>query len=509
MDTEHWLLAQADWKECIAFVVPKEHVKGFTPFLKDRGKMHPAARITELDGDRGWRVIPTTLSIKPTYTQDGERNESNLAEVQQEANQLIVEHGGNRGIRTTEYTLPVLTADTPTTQSNVLSYAVNAWMREFVSSDDQDTTVAALKANLPRTYTRYGSLLLFPPGAFSNDAWRDVFETTTIEAHQELFATIASFYKATHIAINAPIPLHIPFTEWDEAENHLRTPSNLHQLYGDFGPACSSAVPTPDDFAAAYWVTAKQNGIQQTWAPRYTMFSRGNIAEKARLLTLPSVLSAAATPSTAVDLYAGIGYFAFSYAAAGVSKVLGWDLNPWSIEGLHRGAAANGWPSVYWEPNTAPEDDTAWEQEFCTKAGQARIVAFRDDNETAAESIAWLRSRQVDIPPIRHVNLGLLPSTRDSWPAAAAVLDRTMGGWVHVHMNFKDSEVQDKAEWCAREFQTELISAGWSGEVNVEVENVHRVKTYAPGIWHCVVDLKVEPVVENMEIKQETSGRAE
>jgi len=500
MDTEHWLLAQADWKECVAFVVPTGHVKSFKHFLQDRGKMHPAARITPRDNVVGWRVVPTTLFIKTTYTQDGEVGDSNLVAVQQEANRLIVEHGNNCGIQTMQYTLPVFIAGTPTRQSHILDWVFNAWAHEWVSSDDEDSTLIALKANLPRTYTIYGSLLLFQPGAFSNDAWRDLFETLTIEAHEQLFDTLAVNYKVTHIAINAPIPLHIPSTEWDSAENHLRTPSNLLQLYGDFGPQCTSPCPTPTDFAAAYWVTAKQNGIQQTWAPRYTMFSRGNIAEKARLLTLPSVLNAATTPSTAVDLYAGIGYFAFSYAAAGVSKILAWDLNPWSIEGLHRGACANGWSSVYWDANQDPDHDGG-EEKFCAMAGQARIVAFRESNDTAAESIAWLRDRQVEIPPIRHVNLGLLPSSRDSWPVAAEILDRT-GGWVHVHMNFKDSEVQDKAEWCARELMTMLISAGWREGVDVLVENVHRVKTYAPGIWHCVVDLRIEPVVERVEMDE-------
>ena len=38
------------------------------------------------------------------------------------------------------------------------------------------------------------------------------------------------------------------------------------------------------------------------------------------------------------DLYAGIGYFAFSYAKAGVGKVLCWEINPWSVDGLRRGA---------------------------------------------------------------------------------------------------------------------------------------------------------------------------
>ena len=65
---------------------------------------------------------------------------------------------------------------------------------------------------------------------------------------------------------------------------------------------------------------------KQTWAPKHTMFSRGNIKEKARVLNLAKQPTAGLEPglentdpearTMAVDLYAGIGYFTFSYAAS-------------------------------------------------------------------------------------------------------------------------------------------------------------------------------------------------
>ncbi|EER40776.1 conserved hypothetical protein [Histoplasma capsulatum H143] len=36
---------------------------------------------------------------------------------------------------------------------------------------------------------------------------------------------------------------------------------------------------------------------------------------------------------------------------------------------------------------------------------------------------------------IRHVNLGLLPSSKPSWEGAVKVLDTEAGGWIHVHEN--------------------------------------------------------------------------
>ncbi|KAK6858721.1 S-adenosyl-L-methionine-dependent methyltransferase [Apiospora arundinis] len=84
------------------------------------------------------------------------------------------------------------------------------------------------------------------------------------------------------------------------------------------------------------------------------MFRRGNIKEKARVLSFheptdPSLHHRAMSLGElcnkwAVDMYAGIGYFVFSYAELGM-RVLCWELNPWSVEGLRRGALANGWSS--------------------------------------------------------------------------------------------------------------------------------------------------------------------
>src|SRR5690606_6675835 len=83
----------------------------------------------------------------------------------------------------------------------------------------------------------------------------------------------------------------------------------------------------------------------------------------------------------AVDLYAGIGYFAFSYARLGL-RVLCWEVNPWSVEGLRRGAEANGFgvrvmmpPSP--PPNEEEEDDSLG---IDLTTAQERIIVFLEDN---------------------------------------------------------------------------------------------------------------------------------
>lgn len=186
-------------------------------------------------------------------------------------------------------------------------------------------------------------MLLLPPTALSGPEWNQVqaeINKTTLSM-EELYKHICKQLKITHIALNKPIPLHLQTdssTPSTPSENILRSPTNFTPLHGSFGPSAAASPPTPQDFSSAFWVAAKQNSIHQIWAPRWTMFSRGNISEKARLLTLPSVLRAVEEGDcSAVDLYAGIGYFAFSYRTAGIRCVLGWDLNGWSCEGFRRG----------------------------------------------------------------------------------------------------------------------------------------------------------------------------
>ncbi|KAF4549193.1 putative tRNA wybutosine-synthesizing protein [Elsinoe fawcettii] len=332
--------------------------------------------------------------------------------------------------------------------------------------------VSGLTDHLPKSYTIYGTLLLFP-STFPLHIW------TPLLPHLEHFFTLLSQkLKVSHIATNAPIPLSTLSTP-----NTLRSPTSLTPLYGDFGPLLPiSRPPSATDFDQAFWTSTKQNGITQTWAPRYTMFSAGNIKEKTRLLRHASVAGAVqqgrdeGTGSAAVDLYVGIGYFAFSYLKAGVDVVLGWDLNPWSIEGTRRGAGRNGWRSAGGEGMGEVQGE--------------RLVVFCEDNVLAMERLGRMKG----VPPVRHVNLGLLPSSRGAWLTAVQVLDRERGGWLHVHENFGLKEIEDKAEEVRRETERLVLTTqGWGEQTTVKVEEVFRVKSYAPGVWHCVIDLHVDP----------------
>ncbi|KAK4954322.1 S-adenosylmethionine-dependent methyltransferase [Elasticomyces elasticus] len=347
---------------------------------------------------------------------------------------------------------------------------------------------------LQKSYVVYGDMLLLPSTAYAIETAHGHHESLGIqpEGLDKLYTTIARHMKITHIATTRPIPLSSQDGQYTR-DNVLRSPSGFQPLYGDFGPSTCADPPTVEDFNAAYWVTAKQNGIYQTWAPRWTMFSRGNVSEKARLLTLPSVLSAVADDKVrgcaAVDLYAGIGYFTFSYLKAGVSKVLCWDLNPWSTEGLMRGAKANKWKAE------RVDDASVLEVAKWCEDDDVRALVLNDDNTKAGVVIEHVRS---SLPPIRHVNCGLLPTSKGSWETAVQVLDDGYDGWLHVHENFAVAEIAEKTDEVREEIEQLVVERMMSrcGQESVErrlvkVDHVNRLKSYAPGVMHCVLDIYI------------------
>ncbi|KAL6719427.1 S-adenosylmethionine-dependent methyltransferase [Lecanora helva] len=373
------------------------------------------------------------------------------------------------------------------------------------NSNTHGVPASVISAKIDRqnwTYSLYHPMLLISPSSFSNLS--NLAKEHGISDHLEsLYSDICTYMGIDHIAVNAPIkdtitPVQdypqIPATTSDfkvlsiAKPNILRSPVGMMPLYGDFGPSLPwTHAPSSCDLISAFWCSAYQNGIAQVWAPRYTMFSRGNISEKARVLQLDSLrserLGIAPQCTSAVDLYAGIGYFAFSYAKAGVGKVLCWEINPWSVEGLKRGAIANGWRGNVLQG----EEDYA--QLF---EGDSHFLIFQESNNHAAVRIDSIRDK---IPSIKHVNCGYLPSSIDSWEIAAKILDSS-GGWIHAHENIaktriemRTTEIVEIFSQLAAKRQDRVRQRHWA----VKCEHVERVKSYAPGVIHCVFDIAIFP----------------
>lgn len=393
-----------------------------------------------------------------------------------------------------------------------------------------DSYVESLVSKAPRRWVVYCPMVLLPPGSFGPDWWTAVGseQVATRFAVRLWSLLLESIGKRegkgplTHLAVNLGIPLHIPLSpgpgsqqlaneenygrtfdmpsqeildrgsSFDQGrllglkQNVLRTPSGLIMLHGDFGPALiPETVPTEKDFEEAFWVSTKQNGITQVWAPRYTMFSRGNVKEKARLLEFHikdqglesrNLTKDKIASDSAVDLYAGIGYFVFSYVKMGLRTVMGWELNPWSVEGLRRGAIANGWSAKVVRSHEILD------------SVEGQIVIILEDNRNAATMLRgpWRHT----LGAVRHVNCGLLPTSESSWEMALEILDSD--GWLHLHENVGVKDVQ------ARKVEIEELMVCWLKKTGTQrqrlakVEHVEYVKTFAPDVWHCVFDVYVK-----------------
>jgi len=376
----------------------------------------------------------------------------------------------------------------------------------LLDAEQLPCTPEELLSIMPSSYSTYQPMLLLPFHCFRHNHWQSVMSYLNSDQCQRkrFFATIAAQMSVSNIAINAIIPAeNIADSHEATTENILRSPTNLLPMFGDFGPplpAYPQHNPSSSDFSSAFWVSTKQNGIHQTWAPRYTMFSAGNVTEKARILTMPSVVEAARVGSddgrgwTALDLFAGIGYFAFSYAKSGATKVLCWDLNPWSIEGLAKGAIMNKWGCRVFDFEADGRLDAEYEQG--DKVLQAaldnklKLLAFRETNEEASRRIAFLGA---SVPPIRHVNCGTLPTIAEAWKTAARALDPRLGGWVHLHETVPQAEMRQRGEhYCILLLQYMYEHSLYKDEViQVHLEHIEVVKSIGPRLMHVVFDIAI------------------
>src|SRR5205823_2371689 len=145
--------------------------------------------------------------------------------------------------------------------------------------------------------------------------------------------------------------------------------------------------------------------------PLHVMFSRGYVREKARLLAcFRDTLRAGCECEcvAVVDMYVGIGYFAFSYLAAEAVLVLGWDINRWSVEACRRGAAGNGWRAEVVSPGCNGAIDVGSIDISDVNAENKKIVLFHESNSHAVDRIVAMKGR---VPPIVHINLGILPTS--------------------------------------------------------------------------------------------------
>lgn len=320
------------------------------------------------------------------------------------------------------------------------------------------SNISELISRAPKKWSIYPPMVLFPPNSFDTEGWNELFRmkesrTTFFKA---LILKIPAFNQVTHVAVNKPIIEH----------DIMRRPLHITPLHGDFGPEPTQEMfenPSDTDFARAFWCTAVQNGIFQTWAPRYTMFSRGNVKEKKRLLDTYRNLH----DTFVYDFYAGIGYFTLSYLKNG-AIVFCWEINPWSVQGLMKSVSKNGYKYKLFTPRCTLDRATL---DRCLRDGVS-VFIFHESNEKAIE-----RNAAVAPLPVSHINMGLLPSSRSSWQYAQEVASASSSKTIlHVHENVHISEFNE-------------LSRSLSEYYDGDILHLEKVKTFAPNIWHVVLDV--------------------
>lgn len=401
--------------------------------------------------------------------------------------------------------------------ANSLQKGIHKYILEDLDSNfftEQRLQRDSILSSLPKRYTVYPPLLLLPANfEDASELWNNFISRLNNDQKQVLYSCITSAFSSqgvTHIAVNAPIS---PTTAEGD-ENIIRRPTNITPLYGDFGRLPSSddseetqQCPSASDLKEAFWASAVQNEqITQVWAPLYSMFSRGNVTEKARILGRGSKfhglkeaqLGEPLDNISVVDMYAGIGYFVFSYLARGVGRVWAWELNGWSIEGLRRGCEANKWGIKVIRVDSLNALG-GLDESLSELNDDIQVVAFHGDNSLAMTAMAVLKLKLEDVNKwkrIRHVNLGSLPTSMGSWESALGFIDHKMGGWIHVHENVNVNDIDTMADSIILELtrlSDERSAASGESTRTMECVHIERVKTYAPGVMHCVFDIHIFP----------------
>jgi len=339
-----------------------------------------------------------------------------------------------------------------------LETVVRGFFKEQESGEDIETLVQ----HVPKKWTVYPPMVLLNSGTFDSDVWTKLFEDES--AKDAFFSHILSSgvfpSGLTHIAVNKPII----------EEDVMRRPFNILPIYGDFGPDPTEKIfdePTEQDFERAFWCSAVQNGIYQTWAPRFTMFSRGNIREKKRVLEECKD----ANKKCVFDLYSGIGYFTLSYLRNGAT-VFCWEINPWSIQGLIKSVTKNGYKFKLIRRQD-PFDHNSYAN--CIKEGVV-VYIFHESNEFAMDRYRSLGQTL----PIAHINLGLLPTSVPSWPITKALVQNSSSGTlIHVHENVHVNDFARIGQKAANYFEGNMVA-------------INKVKTFAPDVWHVVIDISLK-----------------
>ena len=149
-----------------------------------------------------------------------------------------------------------------------------------------------------------------------------------------------------------------------------------------------------------------------------------------------------------------LGYYTLPFLVHGQAKhVHACEWNPNSVEALRRNLVLNG-------------------------VDPGRCTVHEGDNALSAPALYDKADR---------ICLGLLPTSTKSWLSAVRIARPYAPVTIHVHENVADTDIE---QWVS---STRLLFERMSAEEGkpraVTVRSLEKVKTYAPHVYHIVLDL--------------------
>ncbi|KAH3901248.1 related to tRNA wybutosine-synthesizing protein 2 [Saccharomycodes ludwigii] len=379
-------------------------------------------------------------------------------------------------------------------------------LAEFINLyfHDNEHLTELIKNHVSTKYTLYPPLILFNYSPVKQMFTSELWESVLSNCHSNGVNRDSFFKKLikncfddsiyTHIAINQPILENDSKTNINDNKNLWRKPLNIRPIYGSFWETEEYASnnspelwksPTERDFTNAFWCHTVQNGIYQSWAPFFTMFSRGNVKEKARILITTKTAEgnnsyADIEGNDVVDMYCGIGYFTLSYLKRNCNRIFCFDLNPWSCEGLKRALLKNKFE----------KDD------------KKRCYIFNESNEYCLSELEnyekqFVNNIDTSRLRIRHINMGLLPTSEASWELALKIVAKHSYELpivtLHIHENIHIDEIEGENGFVKCKLLPKLKNYQVTIENNFKVNVTHaeKIKTYAPDIWHVCIDVDI------------------